>query len=613
MDEALVKDALSGDRTAFNCLIEKYQSRVYGLAYHITGNFADAEDLTQEAFIRAYLDLHQLREPNKFANWLYQVTRNICRMCSLRSPTPSAYGLRKQVSNARALEFLQDAVARQSVSSPAEQVEVAEMQDSVRNVIATLPENEQLTVTLYYMDGLTYREIADFMGVSQSTVKRRLRASRKKLKEELIIMVQDTFQEHKPTPEFTEKVSRKIDSLIGMLGIGQPNLTIEFLAVGNSAVPALIDVLDDESQGIEKVREATNIVGRFGDERAVEPLLKSVHSEDLDLRLASVVSLGSTGDRRAIEPLKRALSDENLKVALAAADSLALEFAEEEGIQFLLQRLEKHHCSRAANTLVRMMEPEAIEPLKRALSAEDKHFRTYAACLLSSWAYASGKEIVTDAPVKEIMIETLKNEEPSPWLGYVADGLIASGCADELLKIAEERTDDEFRKAVNDSLARVGDYEAFQLLFMRLSAPDDEVRHRAAVILGQIGNKAAVEPLTCLLEDEKEYVRLAAITALGKLRYRRVMPELIDLLENGSKFYRSEAAKALACMGDEGLEYVEKALNDGDMWVRWGAVFGLGLSKNPEAIGLLESALNDEHPVVRRYAASALSKVATKN
>jgi len=602
LDEVLVKNAKGGDRTAFNRLIEKYQSRVYGLAYHITGNFADAEDLTQEAFIRAYLDLHQLREPPKFANWLYQLTRNICRMW-----------LRKQVSNSRALEFWQDAVARQSVSSPAEQVEKAELQDSVRNVIAALPEHEQLTITLYYMDGLTYREIADFMGVSQSTVKRRLRTSRKKLKEELIIMVQDSLQEHKPTPEFTEKVSRKIDSLVGMLGIGQPNLAIEFLAVGNSAVPALVDVMSDESQSIEKLREAANIVGRFGDERAVEPLLKTVDSEDLDLRLASVVSLGSTGDRRAIEPLKRALSDENLNVALAAADSLALEFAEEEGIQFLLQRLEKHHCSRAASTLSRMMEPRAIEPLKQALSAEDKRSRTYAACYLSSWGYASGKKMVTDEYAKEIIIETLKNEEPSPWLGYIADGLIASGCADELLKITEERADDEFRKAVNVSLARVGDEEAFQSLLTQLSDPDDEVRRHATVILGQIGNKAAIEPLTSLLEDETEYVRLAAITALGKLGHRQVMPELINLLENGSKFYRSEAAKALACIGDEGLTYVEKALSDSDVWVRWGAVFGLGLSGNPKSVSLLESALDDEHPVVRRYAASALNKITAKS
>ena len=603
MDETLVKNALGGDRTAFNRLIEKYQSRVYGLAYHITGNFADAEDLTQEAFIRAYLDLHQLQEPPKFANWLYQVTRNICRMW-----------LRKRASNSRALEFLQDAVERQRVPSPAEQVEAGELQDSVRNAIATLPENEQLTVTLYYMDGLTYRGIADFMGVSQSTVKRRLRASRKKLKEELIIMVQDSFQEHKLTPEFTEKVSEKIDGLIGMLGVGQPNLAMEFLAVGNSAVPALTDVLGDENQSIEKVREAANIVGWFGDERAVEPLLKTVYSEDAHLRLASIVSLGSTGDRRAIEPLKRALSDENLKVTLAAADSLALEFAKEEGIQFLLQRLEKHHCRRAANTLTRMMEPRAIAPLKQALKSEDKYLRISAACSLSSWAYASGNEVTVDDSVKEIIIEALKNEEPSPWLGLVvADSLIASGWTDELFQITEARTDDEFRKAVTPSLARAGDEDAFQLLLTWLSDSDDEVRHRAAVILGQIGNKDAIEPLTCLLEDEKEYVRLDAMTALGKLGHRQVMPMLIDLLENGSKFYRSEAAKALACIGDEGLKYVEKALNDSDMWVRWGAVFGLGISGNPKAVEILESALDDEHPVVCRYAVSALSEVTTKN
>ncbi|MFQ6042389.1 MAG: HEAT repeat domain-containing protein [Candidatus Poribacteria bacterium] len=83
-------------------------------------------------------------------------------------------------------------------------------------------------------------------------------------------------------------------------------------------------------------------------------------------------------------------------------------------------------------------------------------------------------------------------------------------------------------------------------------------------------------------------------------------------MENGSKFYRSEAAKALACMGDEGLKYVKKALNDSDMWVRWGAVFGLGLSGNPKAVELLGSALNDEHPVIHRYAASALNKVTAR-
>jgi RNA polymerase sigma-70 factor (ECF subfamily) len=79
MDEILVKKTLSGDKAAFNELVAKYQTQVYGLAFNISRNFSDAEDLAQEAFLRAYLSLHQLREPAKFGNWLYKITQNICR------------------------------------------------------------------------------------------------------------------------------------------------------------------------------------------------------------------------------------------------------------------------------------------------------------------------------------------------------------------------------------------------------------------------------------------------------------------------------------------------------------------------------------------------------
>ena len=79
MDEMLVKRTLKGDKDAFNQLVAKYQTRVYGLAVNILRNFSDAEDLAQEAFIRAYLSLHQLRDPAKFGAWLYRITQNLCR------------------------------------------------------------------------------------------------------------------------------------------------------------------------------------------------------------------------------------------------------------------------------------------------------------------------------------------------------------------------------------------------------------------------------------------------------------------------------------------------------------------------------------------------------
>jgi RNA polymerase sigma factor (sigma-70 family) len=79
-DEVIIRRCLEGDGNAFSLLVEKYQNAVYGLCYHIVGNFADAQDLTQESFIQAYLDLTQIKIPSKFASWLYRVTVNVCKM-----------------------------------------------------------------------------------------------------------------------------------------------------------------------------------------------------------------------------------------------------------------------------------------------------------------------------------------------------------------------------------------------------------------------------------------------------------------------------------------------------------------------------------------------------
>jgi len=65
-DEALVYQSLQGDRKAFGQLVAKYQNAVYGLCFHIVGNFADAQDLTQEVFIKAYLELPKVRDHTKF-------------------------------------------------------------------------------------------------------------------------------------------------------------------------------------------------------------------------------------------------------------------------------------------------------------------------------------------------------------------------------------------------------------------------------------------------------------------------------------------------------------------------------------------------------------------
>ena len=77
-DEELVNLCLLGDKEAFGELVTRYQGIVYGLAYYLVGNFEDAKDIAQEAFIRAYTQLSDLRDKSKFASWLKKVTFSVC-------------------------------------------------------------------------------------------------------------------------------------------------------------------------------------------------------------------------------------------------------------------------------------------------------------------------------------------------------------------------------------------------------------------------------------------------------------------------------------------------------------------------------------------------------
>jgi RNA polymerase sigma-70 factor (ECF subfamily) len=79
-DSELVRQCKDGDREAFNTLIRRYQHAVYGLCYHFVGDFADAQDLTQETFVRVYLDLHQIQHLSKFPSWLRQVATRVYQM-----------------------------------------------------------------------------------------------------------------------------------------------------------------------------------------------------------------------------------------------------------------------------------------------------------------------------------------------------------------------------------------------------------------------------------------------------------------------------------------------------------------------------------------------------
>lgn len=195
-DLELIQQTLNGESDAFGELIRRYQDAVYATALHRIKDFAIAQDVAQEAFIEAYGCLHKLREPDRFPGWLHTITLRQCNRWQRK---------RRESTSIDELDEPQPGAVR-----PDEELERRELRRIVLDAIASLPENAGEVVTMYYMDGLSYSEIAGFLSVPTSTVKGRLQMGRKQLKEELITMVEDSLKQNRPDKKFTEKVLAEI-------------------------------------------------------------------------------------------------------------------------------------------------------------------------------------------------------------------------------------------------------------------------------------------------------------------------------------------------------------------------------------------------------------------
>lgn len=191
--EANVRAAASGDLGAFGRIVERFQDMAYGYAHAILGDFHLAQDAAQEAFIEAYRNLPKLRDPAAFPGWFRRVVYYRC--------TRLTRGRRVSTTP------LDDALeVPDADSDPVRTLESREVRDKVTEAIRSLSRPQREVTTLFYVNGYSQRDIADFLEVPVNTVKSRLHASRKHLEDRMIDMVQQTFEEHRLPEEFTGRV-----------------------------------------------------------------------------------------------------------------------------------------------------------------------------------------------------------------------------------------------------------------------------------------------------------------------------------------------------------------------------------------------------------------------
>ena len=180
-DLSLVRRAQAGERAAYDLLVLKYQHKVVKLVMRYTRNPADAEDIAQEAFIKAYRALPQFRGDSAFYTWLYKIAINTAKNWLVsqgrRPPTEDV-----QVEDA---EHLDAAVRLKDSSTPERELLRQEIEHTVTRAVDALPDELRQAITLREVDGLSYEEIAETMNCPIGTVRSRIFRAREAIDEQL--------------------------------------------------------------------------------------------------------------------------------------------------------------------------------------------------------------------------------------------------------------------------------------------------------------------------------------------------------------------------------------------------------------------------------------------
>ena len=187
-DLALVRRTKKGDYRAFDLLVLKYQSRIVSIAFKYVKEIQLAEDISQEAFIKAYRSIDSFREESAFYTWLYRITANTAKNYLVSK------GRRKESSISEISISENDDYFELPTNDSPEQILLAQsLRDTIYDALSSLPEDTRTALSLREFEGLNYEEIAEIMNCPVGTVRSRIFRGREAL-EDLISPVTDKFK-----------------------------------------------------------------------------------------------------------------------------------------------------------------------------------------------------------------------------------------------------------------------------------------------------------------------------------------------------------------------------------------------------------------------------------
>ena len=181
-DAQLIDAALAGDTSAFGQLVDKYQTRLFSTLVHVVSSREEAEDVTQDAFVQAFVKLSTFQRKSAFYTWLYRIAFNVAISRQRRRRPEISVEVTRENSGAEPLDRLED---------PTDRLLREERADLIHQALAALSEEHRAILVLREMEGCCYETIADILDLAPGMVRSRLHRARMQLREQLKEVLQE--------------------------------------------------------------------------------------------------------------------------------------------------------------------------------------------------------------------------------------------------------------------------------------------------------------------------------------------------------------------------------------------------------------------------------------
>lgn len=170
-DKTIINQIINGDTNAFSVLVDRYKDLVFTLALRMLKNREEAEEVSQDAFIKAYRSLPRFKGQSKFSTWIYRVAYNTC-LDRLKKN-------KKHLSDVAIDEFTQHQI--KTLDNALDNMEQQEYNQTIQDCLNLLPGDDNFLLTLYYFEEHSLEEISKIVGISVNNAKVKIFRSRKKL------------------------------------------------------------------------------------------------------------------------------------------------------------------------------------------------------------------------------------------------------------------------------------------------------------------------------------------------------------------------------------------------------------------------------------------------